>query len=236
MTIDPDDILARIDGTLPVVQPVTAGTPKKKDAHLWVRHPEDYYIEESWCSERLFATEHFEGTIVDPSCGSGRIVLAARAHREKAAKVGDKRITKALGYDIVKRSKVCNEDLEDFLASDYETDNIVSNPPFGLCAKASTKNGLKEDFAYVKKALATAEKKVALLLPLPWLTGADKGEWLRTTPLAKVLIITPRPSMPPGPVIEAGLAPGGGTEDFAWMIWERTHRGPPTLGWLNRDG
>jgi len=233
MTLDPDEILARIDGTVPLIQPVDA---VEKRAHLFQRHPEDYYIEPEFCSERLFATEHFEGTIVDPSCGSGRIVLAARAHRERVSRLGDNRITKALGYDIVRRSKVCNEDLEDFLTSDYETDNIVSNPPFGLCGKASTKNGLKEDFAYVKKALATAEKKVALLLPLPWLTGADKGEWLRTTPLAKVLIITPRPSMPPGPVIEAGLAPGGGTEDFAWMIWDHKHKGPPTLGWLNRDG
>ena len=181
MTLDPDEILARIDGTVPLIQPVDA---VEKRAHLFQRHPEDYYIEPEFCSERLFATEHFEGTIVDPSCGSGRIVLAARAHRERVSRLGDNRITKALGYDIVKRSKVCNEDLEDFLTSDYETANIVSNPPFGLCGKASTKNGLKEDFAYVKKALATAEKKVALLLPLPWLTGADKGEWLRTTPLA----------------------------------------------------
>jgi predicted RNA methylase len=232
MTLDPDEILARIDGTLPVVQ-------TDKNAHLWARHPEDYYTEPEWCSERLFATEHFEGTIVDPSCGSGRIVLAARAHREKAQKIGDHHITKALGYDIVKRSKVCNEDLEDFLTSDYETDNIVSNPPFGCCGLKDSKEGkrlgLTEDFQYVKKALATAEKKVALLLPLPWISGAEKGKFLATTPLAKVLIITPRPSMPPGPVIEAGLAPGGGTEDFAWMIWDRTHKGPPTLGWLNRD-
>jgi hypothetical protein len=42
--------------------------------------------------------------------------------------------------------------------------------------------------------------------------------------------------MPPGPVVEAGLAPGGGTEDFAWVIWSRGHKGPPELGWLNRDG
>jgi len=211
------------------------GVAASKDAHLWERQKEDWYVEPDWVSSRLFAQEHFEGTVVDPSCGLGRIVTSARVHRDNAKVHGDHRITKALGYDIVKRSKVCNEDLEDFLTSDYETDNIVSNPPFGLCAKASTRNGLKEDFAYVKKALATAEKKVALLLPLPWLTGADKGAWLRTTPLAKVLIITPRPSMPPGPVIEAGLSPGGGTEDFAWYIWDRTHKGSPTLGWLNRD-
>ncbi len=220
-----DDLTARITGDAPVVR-------VQKDAGLWARHPEDYYTEPSWCSERLFHEERFFGTVVDPFCGSGRILRAAKAAQRTPQGQG---IITVLGYDKVNRSPECAGE-EDFLTSDYETDNIVSNPPFRLCSKANAKNGLTEDFAYVKKALATAERKVALLLPLPWLTGADKGEWLETTPLSKVLIITPRPSMPPGPVIEAGLAPGGGTEDFAWMIWDHAHKGPPTLGWLNRDG
>lgn len=227
-TAEIDDITARIEGTAPVVR-------KQKDAGVWARHPEDYYIEQPWCSEQLFRTVNFEGTIVDPSCGSGNIIRAARAHRDRVAPIGDKRIGKVLGYDIVKRCKECNEDLEDFLTSDYETDNIVSNPPFGLCNKATKSTRHSEDFAYVKRALATAERKVALLLPLAWLTGADKAKYLKTTPLAQILILTPRPSMPPGPVIEAGETPGGGTEDFAWMVWDHGHKGPPTLGWLNRD-
>lgn len=223
-----DDLTARITGDAPVVR--TA-----KDAGLWQRHAEDWYVEPEWCSERLFATEHFEGTIVDPSCGLGRIVVAARQHRIHAAQVGDNRVQKALGYDIVKRSKICNEETEDFLTSDYETDNIVSNPPFGLCGRANKSTKNTRDFEYVIKALATAEKKVALLMPLNWVTGTDKADWLQTTPLAKVLILTPRPSMPSGPYIEAGLKPGGGTADFCWCIWNHAHKGPPTLGWLNRD-
>jgi len=223
-----DDIEARISGDVPIGR-------APKDAGLWTRHPEGYYVEPDWCSERLFQTVAFEGTIVDPSCGSGRIIRAARAHRDRAKALGDNRITKVLGYDIVKRSKECHEETEDFLTSDYETDNIVSNPPFGLCGKANKSTKHSEDFAYVKRALATAEKKVALLLPLPWMTGADKAAFLQQTPLAQVLVLTPRPSMPPGPVIEAGEDPGGGTEDFAWYIWDRRHKGPPVLGWLNRD-
>lgn len=215
-----DEIEARITGETPIGR--TA-----KDAGIWARHPEDYYVEPDWCSERLFQTVNFEGTVVDPACGSGRIVRAGRRHREHAAKVGDKRITQVLGYDIVKRCKECHDETEDFLTTDYETDNIVSNPPFIHCKKP--------DFAFVRKALATADRKVALLLPLPWMTGADKGRFLEDSPLAQVLVITPRPSMPPGPVIEAGENPGGGTEDFAWFIWDHAHKGAPTLGWLNRD-
>jgi hypothetical protein len=210
-------------------------TAIEKRAHLFERHPDDYYIEPDWVSKRLFATEHFEGTVVDPACGSGRIVRAGRAHRQKAALVGDNRIVKVLGYDLIQRCKECAEE-ENFLDADFETDNIVSNPPFGLCGKATTKSRHTVDFEFVRKALDNATNKVALLLPLPWMTGADKARYLQTTPLTKVLVLTPRPSMPPGPVIEAGLEPGGGTEDFAWFIWTHGHKGPPTLGWLNRDG
>ncbi|MFA5898339.1 MAG: hypothetical protein WC829_04420 [Hyphomicrobium sp.] len=219
MTDDIDFAMERIVGDTPI-----GSERKAKNTGIWARHPEDYYIENEWCSERLFAVEQFEGTVVDPACGSGRIVRSARKARDNTP---GSRITQVLAYDIVKRCRECHDLTEDFLATDYETDNIVSNPPFGLCKKP--------DFAFVRKALATADRKVALLLPLPYLTGGDKGRWLQATPLAKVLVLTPRPSMPPGPVIEAGENPGGGTEDFAWLIWDKVHKGTPTLGWLDRD-
>jgi hypothetical protein len=80
MTMDAttiDDLTARIDGSQPVVR-------VQKDTGIWSRHPEDFYCEPEWCSTRLFATEHFEGAIVDPSCGLGRIVEVARDRRHSA--------------------------------------------------------------------------------------------------------------------------------------------------------
>lgn len=226
---DIDEIVARINGDQPLI-----GAPPSaidKNAHLWERHPDDWYIEPEWCSERLFATEPFEGEIVDPSCGSGRIVRAARNYRRANPQAP---IGKVTGYDLVNRCCECTAE-EDFLQTEYLTDNIVSNPPFGLCGKANKTSRHKTDFAYIRQALATAEKQVALLLPIGCMTGADRGAFLQTTPLKKVLVLTPRPSMPPGPVIEAGIAPSGGTEDFAWFLWDHAYKGAPTLGWLNRD-
>lgn len=222
--------MSDVDTILP---PELSGTIPNKNAHLWARHPEDYYCEPEWTSERLFAAVEFSGTIVDPACGSGRIVRAAREDRYKRyGQVLEGRPIpdgwgRALGYDLVNRCRECAGE-EDFLTADYETDNIISNPPYKLCDK-------RNDFAFVRKALATATDKVALLLPLPWMTGADKAKFLQTTRLAQVLVLTPRPSMPPGPVVEAGINPGGGTEDFAWFIWRQAHVGRPQLGWLNRD-
>jgi hypothetical protein len=63
----------------------------------------------------------------------------------------------------------------------------------------------------------------------------NAARWLAATPLARVYLLTPRPSMPPGHVIAAGEKPGGGTQDFVWLVWDHDYAGAPTLHWLHRD-
>lgn len=186
--------------------------PRELNAHLWARHPDDWYVEPEWCSRRLFEVEDFQGFILDPACGLGRIVASAID-----AGYG------AFGHDKVARSAFCLE-THDFIEwqPDSSIATIVSNPPFKIA----------QEFA--AKALEVAYSKVALLLPTLWLHGDERSRWLAQTPLEKVLIITPRPSMPPGPVIEAGIAPGGGKNDFAWFIWSQGFAGRPEVTWLRK--
>lgn len=184
--------------------------PIKKNAHLWERHPQDFYVEPQWCSRRLFDVEAFKGTIHDPSCGFGRIV-------ESAVKAG----YKATGADIVARSCYVTE-LQNFLTDKTARDAIVSNPPYGVADK------------YAEHALKIAPK-VALLLPTKWMNSARRGAWLEATPLARVWLLSPRPSMPPGPVIQSGEKAGNGTTDFSWFVWNYSHEGAPTIGFLRRD-
>lgn len=188
-----------------------SGGPIEKDAHLWARHPEDWYVEPEWCSRRLFEVEEFTDFVVDPACGLGRIVSAARAAR-----------IPALGFDVVDRSEFCFG-TGSFLLSSELRPNFVSNPPFGIADK------------FAAHALSLAARKVALLLPTKWMNSASRGRWLETTPLRRVWLLAPRPSMPPGPVIEAGEKPGNGTVDFAWFVWEQGYNGTPELRWLRRD-
>jgi hypothetical protein len=54
--------------------------------------------------------------------------------------------------------------------------------------------------------------------------------------LTRVYLLTPRPSMPPGQVILRGEEPGGGKQDFVWLVFSQQHKGPPELRWLHRDG
>ena len=188
----------------------TTNRCRPRAAHIWTKDRLGSYIEPAWVPERLFAVEIFEGVVWDPAAGIGRIPDAAqRAGYETIA------------TDIVDRGCPNFYGLVDFLQSDCRIDNIVCNPPYQDCR------------AFARQALKLATKKIAMILLGRRLNAA---RWLRETPLARVYLLTPRPSMPPGHVILAGKKPGGGTQDFVWLIFEHGHAGPPELRWLHRDG
>jgi hypothetical protein len=184
-------------------------------APKWPRDPDDYYVEPGWCSARLFQQEQFHGTILDPACGSGRIVNNARLAGYKA-----------FGTDLKIRSQFCMQAI-DFMAPTPRpksySQNIVCNPPFGIA----------EDF--VRLALERYQSKMAMLLPLDWIAGDERTRWLEHSELRRVLILTPRPSMPPGLLIEQGFEASRGKANFAFYVFEKGFHGRADLDWLRRD-
>jgi len=178
-------------------------------AHIWIKEPDGFYVEPQWVDERLFDVEPFVGTIMDPACGTGRIIDAARA-------IG----YQTIATDIVDRGYEHFDGIADFLCRDRRVANIVCNPPYFI----------SREFAL--HALRLARRKVAMIWLMRRLNAA---RWLESTPLAHVYLLTPRPSMPPGHVIAAGEKPGGGSQEFVWLVWERGHIGPPELHWLCRE-
>jgi hypothetical protein len=170
-------------------------------AHRWDKELHGWYVEPQWCSERLFDVEKFVGSIHDPCCGIGRLADAAHS----------------AGYtthasDLVDRGYWNLKGCADFLAcSRALAKNIVCNPPFNRC----------DDFVRHALGLTSPDGKVAMI----WLVRRlNAARWLADTPLARIHLLTPRPSMPPGQVILAGEKPGGGTQDFAWLVFEHGHR------------
>lgn len=191
--------------------------PRKKNSHLWDRDPNDWYVEPESCSRALLNVEHFKGGVWDPACGTNRIVDSSR-------EAG----LYAIGSDLMIR----NEKV-DFQANFLEqtrmpdmTNNIVSNPPFGIA----------EEFYHHGLELLPMGGKLAFILPMVWLSGfSKKRDWLPTSPLRKYFAISPRPSMPPGAVIQAGIKAGNGTKDFAWFVWEKGFKGKAEVGFLNTN-
>lgn len=186
---------------------------KKQNAHLWVRDPDDWYIEPQWCDDALFAAEPFNGCIVDPCCGTGRILDAARRAGYQT-----------YGFDIKdrKRNPAHAFILGNCFECDDVHDNIVSNPPY-----------LYDD-EFLKLALARSSFKTAVLLRAQWANAGTRSRWLQTLPLKRVLALSPRPSMPPGAVIMAGINPSGGKQDFSWFVFERGYTGKPEFGWAHK--
>lgn len=187
---------------------------KEKKSHIWDRDPNDWYVEPYECSLALFDLETFEGKVWDPACGRGNILRSAISSN-----------IDAIGTDIVVRNESCSKKMN-FLEEepDFEFQNIVSNPPFGVA----------EDFVRKSIEIVPAGGKVAMILPMVWLSGfSSKRDWLPYSPLKKYFSISPRPSMPPGAVIEAGVKAGNGTKDFAWFVWEKDYCGDATVGFMN---
>lgn len=179
---------------------------KPRDSRIFTRQEHDHYVEPEWCSERLFDVEAFSGPIWDPCCGWGRIVDSAAAHGHLAH-----------GSDIVDRAGRFG--VKDFLTEPGPSWDIVCNPPFDLSRR------------FAEQALKLTKGKVAMI----WLwRRLPAARWLAETPLARVWLLTPRPSMPSGKFIAKGGKVGGGTQDFCWLVWDRSHSGPPEMLWLKR--
>lgn len=184
--------------------------PRLRHSHMFLRSELDHYVEEPWCSKRLFEEEAFSRSIVDPACGWGTIVIQALAHGHVAA-----------GFDLVQRGWDSTRTPTDFLTCTTLFDNIVTNPPFEILEQ------------FITHAVAHSRYKTAAIFPLARLPAAH---WLEQLPLKKIWLLTPRPSMPPGDYIRAGGKVGGGRVDFCWLVFERDYQGNPTVARLYRDG
>ena len=184
------------------------GAKIERRSHIFEREEADHYVEPPWVSARLFEVERFPGTVLDPACGWGRILESAKAAGYAT-----------FGSDLIDRGYGC---MADFLLDPLPLSppfSIVTNPPFDRM----------EEFA--KRALASQAQKVAVVCPVRRLPAA---RWLQQTPLRTIYFLTPRPSMPPGHHIVSGGKVGGGTVDFAWLIWERNYAGEAVVRWLTR--
>jgi hypothetical protein len=191
---------------------------RPRQTHIFATDPHGHYVDPAWCSARLFAVEFFGAPgalVLDPACGWNHIPRAAAAAGYTV-----------MASDIVDRRREV-DDIEfhicDFLKGSpvQSVRSIVCNPPFDHVE------------TFCERALEVATYKVAMLTPLRRLPAA---RWLERMPLETVYLLTPRPSMPPGSWIAAGNIPGGGSQDFCWLVFNKqTTATAPRLRWLHRD-
>jgi hypothetical protein len=164
----------------------------------------DFFPTPAWATHALIDNECFAGEIWECACGDGAMarVLEQAGH-------------KVFASDLYPRGH--GEPGVDFLASERQTDNIVTNPPFN-CAEAFVSQGLK-----------LARRKFALLLRLAFLEGANRAETIFLKhPPARVWVFSERITF----YMKDAERSGSGTTAYAWFVWDKDAAGGTELRWL----
>lgn len=169
------------------------------------REKNDFYPTPPEATISLLGVEKFDGLIWEPACGDGAI----------------SELLKAAGYEVVSTDLVdrgYGESRVDFLMETRSlAPNIVTNPPFKMVTP------------FIRRSLELTSGKVAMLLRLACLEGAERGELFETTPLARVWVFKRRLQFKRPGWTDTGA---GGMTAFAWFVWQKGYEGGPTLGWL----
>jgi len=202
-------------------------------------HPQDWCVDESWVGWQLFkalgdfAQEKAAGeTIWDPCCGSGRtmVTFAEAGFPVYLSDIVDRVDYSQFGADNPPWAFAPLDFLEQTAAP--APCSVVSNFPYSYI------EGIGE--ACVRQALRLASRRVCAVFPLKWLGSQGRfGLFAQDHPPQAVLVLTQRPSMPPGdmiPALEAeGMAFKGAAVDYAWFVWnvrQPTAPGQTRLFWL----
>ena len=171
------------------------------------REKDDFYPTPPEATRSLLAKETFGPRIWEPACGDGAIskVLEAAGHEVVSTDLFDR------GY---------GEARVDFLMEHrLAAPEIVTNPPFKLAEQ------------FLRHALDLGATKVAMLLRLAWLEGAERKRIFESTPIARVHVASRRISMARGGTDDG--KGGGSMIAFAWFVWDCSHEGAPSLGWFD---
>lgn len=191
------------------------------------RHPWDWYVDESWCAERLIETLHgplcggyedwFAGDLIwDPCCGMGNTL---RPFLNLGMWVAGSDIEKRTDDALFLFEHDFIGDQASLLDRRPET-SIVFNPPYSNQDGRKVR-GLAEKF--IRKAIALEANTICALLPTKWLASEGRHRLFNEHVPRFVMILSERPSMPPGDVVEqlGKKAFRRGKVDYMWVVWDR---------------
>jgi hypothetical protein len=164
----------------------------------------DFFPTPPWATHALIENEKFDGEIWECACGDGTMsrVLEKTGQPVRSSDLHDR------GFGDVG---------VDFQNATSAADNIVTNPPYN-CAESFVASGLR-----------LARRKLALLLRLAFLEGANRAKTIFSiAPPSRVWVFSERITFYPA----RAERKGSGTTAYAWYVWDKDAPGSTELKWL----
>ena len=164
----------------------------------------DFYQTPRWATFALIDNEKFSGDVREPACGDGSM-----------SKVLEETGCAVFSSDLYDRGH--GQVGLDFLTSTRYADNIITNPPYN-CAEG-----------FVARGVTLARRKVAMLLRLAFLEGANRANTIfAKIPPSRVWVFSERITFyPPGAKVK-----GTGTTAYAWFVWDKDAPRLTEVKWL----
>lgn len=168
------------------------------------RKKDDFYATPSYVTMELLKRESFIGEIWEPACGDGAISKVLKENRFDPSMI--------YSTDLIDRGY--GDAHFDFLLSNRQTDNIITNPPFNLGTK------------FTLHALNLASSKVAIFNKITFLEGKERRDKLFSLHMLKrVYVFSER--------VGFGQKEGkGGMLAFAWFVFDKKFRGDPIIKFI----
>lgn len=169
----------------------------------------DHYATPAPIVRLLLDHVDFEGTLLEPCVGQSRVIERVLLER------GYHNVT---CYDLIG----LESEKRDFFDIVETYDAIITNPPFNRHVQ------------FIKHARRVARQKIALLLPLNYLTGKARHDQVWTDkdfPLERVLVMSRGVNF----IADDPFADTLTASQLycAWYIFKRGHVGPPTMQWID---
>lgn len=189
---------------------LTDFNPKKQQKRL-LRQDNNFYATHPSVTQDLLREEHFHSKVLEPFCGGGSMaeVIKQNGYEVEA-------------YDLVDRGygKVGNFFTIDFPKKEYD---IITNPPYD--------DNLIE---IVKRCLSICKDKVAILLPIQYLSGKERhSELYAKYPPVRVYIYCERINIAKDGDFDKYSDSGANMTIYAWYVWEKGFKGSTELRWIH---
>ena len=200
----------------------------RTDSRRYTKDALGFYTEPQWCTDAILTLPVFSGVknVWDPCAGSGNVIRAVVASGREAQASDIARDERPYGADLPPCFQI------NFFGQSRlpaRVDAIVSNPPYGESLEA---------LRFIRHARALKPLVLAAFVDARFLFSGARHAFFNdphTRPDINV-ILSDRPSCPPGDALAAGeVSASGGTQNYVWLIWAAFLRfGHTKTIWLRR--